>query len=492
MNLVPDGRQSSAMESASVPTTVLLRRLPKDTTAEAVRTMLLFAKDLKDTEIISNEYEEDRGFSTAFALFSSMSGAAEAQTMLDGKPNTAKQANMIVKVITGPSLSLTGRRNTMEPMAGRGAIQPLSPSMSNGQKASRFNGTFQSLEKFSPPTFGSPPDHSSSESSSHLQTIFAPHSPVSNSAHDARVTGKSVIEDGADDETGDLINDPVAYMKNDHPSFGSMSRRPTNSRLPIEGFAALKLNTKMPNSSGTGYASARSTMHAQTPQSAFSPAVGSNGTYNPPGPHFLRHNYPPVNPADQNPPCNTLYVGNLPIDTSEDELKAMFSKQRGYKRLCFRTKQNGPMCFVEFEDVSFATKALNELYGVQLHNSVKGGIRLSFSKNPLGVRSVQPGGQHPSTPMSPGGPMPMAAISAMSPCGYSSTNGPPPGLSVPPGLNMSMPMGAVGSMPAALMNGQYVGPGMGSAMHSMRGMQMSGQQNGQAVGGMYPDYMLGR
>lgn len=96
---------------------------------------------------------------------------------------------------------------------------------------------------------------------------------------------------------------------------------------------------------------------------------------------------PPANPADQNPPCNTLYVGNLPPDTSEDELKELFSSRRGYKRLCFRTKANGPMCFVEFEDVNYATRALEELYGFGLSNSVKGGIRLSFSKNPLGVRS---------------------------------------------------------------------------------------------------------
>jgi RNA recognition motif-containing protein len=95
----------------------------------------------------------------------------------------------------------------------------------------------------------------------------------------------------------------------------------------------------------------------------------------------------PPNPADQNPPCNTLYVGNLPMNTSEDELKQMFSNCPGYKRMCFRTKQNGPMCFVEFEDVHYATQAMNELYGNLLSNSVKGGIRLSFSKNPLGVRS---------------------------------------------------------------------------------------------------------
>lgn len=99
---------------------------------------------------------------------------------------------------------------------------------------------------------------------------------------------------------------------------------------------------------------------------------------------------PPANPADQNPPCNTLYVGNLPPDTSEDELKELFSSRPGYKRLCFRTKANGPMCFVEFDDEVYAGRALEDLYGFGLSNSVKGGIRLSFSKNPLGVRSRQP------------------------------------------------------------------------------------------------------
>ncbi|KAG8158115.1 hypothetical protein KVR01_011876 [Diaporthe batatas] len=98
---------------------------------------------------------------------------------------------------------------------------------------------------------------------------------------------------------------------------------------------------------------------------------------------------PPANPADMNPPCNTLYVGNLPMDSNEDELKNIFSRQRGYKRLCFRLKANGPMCFVEFDDISSATRALNELDGVPLTNSIKGGIRLSFSKNPLGVGTSQ-------------------------------------------------------------------------------------------------------
>src|ERR1700742_3034760 len=93
-----------------------------------------------------------------------------------------------------------------------------------------------------------------------------------------------------------------------------------------------------------------------------------------------------------NPPCTTLHVGNLPTDASEDELKAMFSKQRGYQRLIFGTKQNGPgpMCFAEFEDIPSATEALNELSGVRLHSGADGGLRLSFGKNPLGVRAGHP------------------------------------------------------------------------------------------------------
>ncbi|CAO3598290.1 unnamed protein product [Absidia cylindrospora] len=99
----------------------------------------------------------------------------------------------------------------------------------------------------------------------------------------------------------------------------------------------------------------------------------------------------PSNPTDQNPPCNTLYVGNLPPNTNEDELRQLFSPCRGYKRMCFRNKPQGPMCFVEFDDVVFATQALNQHQGTHLTTSVKGGIRLSFSKNPLFIKG-SPGG----------------------------------------------------------------------------------------------------
>ena len=90
----------------------------------------------------------------------------------------------------------------------------------------------------------------------------------------------------------------------------------------------------------------------------------------------------------ENLPCNTLYVGNLSSKASEDELRALFRNCLGYRRLSFRPKCKGPMCFVEFEDIACATVALETLYGTLISCSIpsKGGIRLSYSKNPLGFR----------------------------------------------------------------------------------------------------------
>lgn len=146
---------------------------------------------------------------------------------------------------------------------------------------------------------------------------------------------------------------------------------------------------------------------------------------------------PPVNTRgsnvttvpDQNPPCNTLYVGNLPPDTQETELRNLFAGAPGFKRMCFKPKPgNGPMCFVEFEDANMSTMALNELQGSLLSNSARGGIRISYSKNPLGVRQVSPTlnsqGDVPSLPNevtladfarrsnSHGPSMPLAAVKA--------------------------------------------------------------------------------
>ncbi|POY71185.1 hypothetical protein BMF94_5495 [Rhodotorula taiwanensis] len=97
----------------------------------------------------------------------------------------------------------------------------------------------------------------------------------------------------------------------------------------------------------------------------------------------------------------TLYVGGLPAvlpsltgpfsaSHLEDSLRNAFSRCPGFKRLQFRSKSNGPIVFVEFVDTAHATRAMQELYGHTLGGLVKGGIRLSYSRNPLGVRSNGP------------------------------------------------------------------------------------------------------
>ncbi|PPQ68309.1 hypothetical protein CVT25_001397 [Psilocybe cyanescens] len=111
--------------------------------------------------------------------------------------------------------------------------------------------------------------------------------------------------------------------------------------------------------------------------------------------------------VDQNPPINTLYVGNLPTspvplgysnDYLEETLRALFSAYPGFRKLCFRQKANGPMCFIEFVDVQQATDALKALSGNTLGGIVKNGIRLSYSKNPLGVRTPTSAGGNSGGP----------------------------------------------------------------------------------------------
>lgn len=493
---------------------ILMRKLPRNTSLDMLHTMLLFAVDMVDVSFVESD-AEDAGYSSAVARFRSAAGAHEARDKLDGK-TISNDANLIVELYQTGLGHPGGRRNTVDEGSLRHASSSASsagssggpPSQNQARQSSRFNGAFQRMSppnsSFGGDTFPSP------ESNAPIQSLFSPQSPLANSI----LSSKSIINDDPGDETGQLLNDPVAFAKNGESSQSPFARRQTNPHIPVSRFAGLSLLSTTNSSSAitspqSGFMSPRSSVTTlQSPNSSFSPNNMStlpglgNGNNYPGSPHYQRH--PPPNPADQNPPCNTLYVGNLPVDTSEDELKAMFSKQRGYKRLCFRTKQNGPMCFVEFEDTSFATKALNELYGHPLHNSVKGGIRLSFSKNPLGVRSGQQNSSGIQSPMNTHPGMQGMGGSVGAPPGFTTATGPPPGLTAPPGLVPSHPqahapnhMGLNGGPP--LMNnaanfGVYngggfgMGAGYGPPMRQPMVTTMAGG-NFQGMGGEYAAYM---
>jgi RNA recognition motif-containing protein len=432
---------SSDPASFGMAPSIVIRKLPQNYTIESVKSMLVFIGEIVDVKMIQSHLSEDKNFRAAQVLFQTAADAYKAKDALNGKSNTTKDANLIVEFYDSSALSsMDQRRNTIDGTAARTQTSSASSNSSMGpipSGRSRYRSDFQSVDRISPPNIcsnsGGNSDYPYPENHSHMQSLFSPQSPLTNGNGYHRVSGKSMINDDSvdDDETGELLKDPVAYAKSGQQP---ATRRSTNPQALVSRLGSLSLGS--PNGmqfgppSANGYTSPRGngSLQPSVPHQ-ISPASASNGgSYVSSFPH---PQYPPVNPADQNPPCNTLYVGNLPIDTSEDELKSVFSKQRGYKRLCFRTKQNGPMCFVEFEDVSFATKALHDLYGHPLHNSVKGGIRLSFSKNPLGVRAGQTNALGLNAPMSPQAMAP-GYVGAMS--GYSSVSGPPPGLAQPSGL----------------------------------------------------------
>ncbi|TKX23623.1 RNA recognition motif-containing protein 8 [Elsinoe australis] len=437
--LISEAAQAGIDSGLHQPT-IVLRKLPCNIGLEGVHTLLIFAKDLVGVRIIES-HSEDAGFTTALATFNTFAGAREVRDSLDGKMNSSQDAHMLVEMPAGvsptdaASARLGSRRSTIDGTAARsgGASSASSGNDPATRQPSRFSSTFQNTEKISPPLGAqgqSNGDFPIPESGTRFQSLFSPQSPVGNSVRERQPNiGKSVINDDVvDDETDGLLRDPLAYARNGRPN--NMGRSSAH-QLPTAQFGNMSLNSSFDGQSPLSGPNSGITSPAgyQTPHSAggyqqkiSQQNTGSQGPPSAPG----RTSYPPANPADQNPPCNTLYVGNLPNNTSEDELKRIFSQQRGYKRLCFRTKQNGPMCFVEFENVTLATQALHHLYGKMLSNSVKGGIRLSFSKNPLGVRSGQ-SGMPPSSMNVPGG-YPGYGNGIAPPPGFNAPSGPPPGL----------------------------------------------------------------
>ncbi|CCT69869.1 related to WHI3 protein, involved in regulation of cell size [Fusarium fujikuroi IMI 58289] len=389
--------------SSSSPVKVLIRNLPLETSRESVRFMLVWSQDLVDVELLPVDSAEPH-YLTALLKFRTRAGAEDAKQLLDGCANTSNSALLRVEIISDePSVAHQ---------------QPAEPA---------HNGVFQSMENISPQTTNVYPGHDLPKNEGKLQQIFSPHSPIGNHLNEpGRATGKSLIANDPYDDSYDPLN-----FVEDALSYDNGPRRATVPSVPINGMSSLSLNTNMPPSAPSSLPQYGSGMSAQS--GPMSPSgKGQFGYQAPNQSPYGRMNYPHANTADQNPPCNTLYVGNLPMDTAEEELKTLFSKQRGYKRLCFRTKGNGPMCFVEFEDIPFASKALTELYGKLLSNSNKGGIRLSFSKNPLGVRA----GQNPAH-ANPGalGQMNGNLAASMNAFGSANRSAPLP----PPGLPQPMP-----------------------------------------------------
>ncbi|XP_050136005.1 uncharacterized protein LOC126611672 [Malus sylvestris] len=122
----------------------------------------------------------------------------------------------------------------------------------------------------------------------------------------------------------------------------------------------------------------------------------------PPVPAPAPSSYVPVLNTKDNPPCNTLFIGNLGESINEEELRGLFSSQPGFKQMKVLRQERHTVCFIEFEDVNSATNVHQALQGAVIPSSGSVGMRIQYSKNPFGRRKD---GNHPgAVPTANGAP----------------------------------------------------------------------------------------
>ncbi|XP_073049600.1 uncharacterized protein [Primulina eburnea] len=103
--------------------------------------------------------------------------------------------------------------------------------------------------------------------------------------------------------------------------------------------------------------------------------------------------YLPVQNTKDNPPCNTLFIGNLGENINEDELRGLFCAQPGFKQMKIIRQERHTVCFIEFEDVNSAAHVHHSFQGAVIPSSGSVGMRIQYPYNPFGKRkdSINPG-----------------------------------------------------------------------------------------------------
>ncbi|KAJ4953967.1 hypothetical protein NE237_030799 [Protea cynaroides] len=97
-----------------------------------------------------------------------------------------------------------------------------------------------------------------------------------------------------------------------------------------------------------------------------------------PAPLPAPNGYAPIQNMKDNPPCNTLFIGNLGENVIEAELRDLFSTQPGFKQMKILRQERNTVCFIEFEDVNSATNVHHSLQGAVIPSSGRGGVRIQY------------------------------------------------------------------------------------------------------------------
>jgi len=118
------------------------------------------------------------------------------------------------------------------------------------------------------------------------------------------------------------------------------------------------------------------------------PYAATYGAAMPPPAHYHTPSYMPA-PADGGPsrgiPIDTIMISNMCLGASEEDLTTIMNGFAGYKRS--KLINNGMFCtaWVQFEDVKSAEAAITSLHGSTTLALDAQGLRVAFSKKPMGV-----------------------------------------------------------------------------------------------------------
>jgi hypothetical protein len=88
-------------------------------------------------------------------------------------------------------------------------------------------------------------------------------------------------------------------------------------------------------------------------------------------------------------PIDTLMISNMSAQASEGDLQTVMGSFPGYKRSKVVSSSRGCTAWVQFENVPSADAAMRALQGSSALALDAQGLRVVFSKNPMGVPSAR-------------------------------------------------------------------------------------------------------
>lgn len=88
-----------------------------------------------------------------------------------------------------------------------------------------------------------------------------------------------------------------------------------------------------------------------------------------------------------NPPCNTLFIGNLSPHVDDGAIEAYFRNVKGDAFVTCKVNRSNPSrvsAFVQFADLAAAAEVHDGQQGKEMPGSDRGPMRIQYSRNPLG------------------------------------------------------------------------------------------------------------